>query len=465
MSRASQTTTHSQFQRPSAVSQVRTSGRWITYSSAVAFILSTIAVAAGSVNLFFNEAEFLALGSLPLVSFVFAVLAWRADSSTRAGVLGLMLFSLLCAVVAIGLKAMPEYLFAWGLDAIAHRSLVSSVAAVGFGIAGMSLSLYQYMGATAAAEDYSKYPIVVIPALFALGIYALLIGYLLWQGLPGLSWEVITTPYTWLAWEEMVYDKGWPIWVEHEIKQVGLLNHMRGTLLLMGLTSLFAILPGIGAGVMLAEYAEGFMASTLRHSITILRAMSVFILGLTLVSVLNYAAGSPLANVFMGFYYDTSGTFHHGHGSYVAASLVLALLVIPVIARSTEEGCRSLPSELREGSLALGATEGHTLTRIILPWTAPNIVTAVLLGCAEAAGSVAVIMFIARVGQFGVHPLTDVTSLSFFIFDARYGTHHIADIVRPLQFSAGVLLLMLTMGLSAIALALRHHFAWRYRTR
>jgi ABC-type phosphate transport system permease subunit len=439
--------------------------RPVTAVAAVTFVVSAVVVAAGFLGLISNQAEFLAFAALPVLALCLAAQGWAADRSRRGGVPGLVLLCLIVATAGVVLRASPEHWWGLHLDAIVHRSLFTSLAAVLLGTAAMCLSLFQYTGGGPTSEDVARYPVVLIPVACVLGIYAALIFFLLSRGLPNLSWELITTPYQWLQWDEMVYKDGWPEWVSHSIRQVGLLNQMWGTLLLMGLTSLFALPFGVGVGVLLGEYAEGWFASAVRYSVTILRAMSVFILGLTAVSIVTLAADTPLSHLLSGFYYDVAGGSHVGHGSYITASLVLALLVIPVIARSTEEACRSLPHDLREGSLALGATEGHTLTRIILPWSLPNIITAVLLGCAEAAGSVAVILFIARMGQYGVSPLNEVTSLSFFIFDARYGTEAVADAIRPYQFSAGVLLLAITMGLSAVALALRHHFSWRYRTR
>jgi len=76
-----------------------------------------------------------------------------------------------------------------------------------------------------------------------------------------------------------------------------------------------------------------------------------------------------------------------------------SLLVIPIIARATEEGIRSVPLNLKEGSTALGASRQHTLFHILLPWSYPNIVTGLILGCAEAAGSLATIWFILVVAS------------------------------------------------------------------
>jgi len=433
--------------------------------AALAFVLSSAGIGACVLTLLFNQAEFLALGTLPLLAGVLAALAWRAHIAGRSGIGSLLVVAIACGVAGVALRAAPEAIWGLHLDMIMHRSLATSMVGMALCVGAACVSIYQYMGATPSALDYSRYPILLVPAILTLGVYAGLIGYLLVKGLPNLSWEIITTPYQFLQWDEMVYEKGWPVWESHSIRQVGMWHQVQGTLLLMGLTSLFALPAGIGVGVLLGEYSDGWFATVVRYSVNILRAMSVFILGVTAVSIVSFAAGTPLSDLLCGFYYDPLGGRHVGHGSYVTAALLLALLVIPVVARSTEEGCRSLPHDLREGSLALGATEGHTLTRIILPWSAPNIVTAVLLGCAEAAGSVAVIVFIARMGQYGVNPLNEVTSLSQFIFEARWGTHAIEDAIRPYQFSAGVLLLGLTMGLSAAALALRHHFAYRYRSR
>ena len=116
---------------------------------------------------------------------------------------------------------------------------------------------------------------------------------------------------------------------------------------------------------------------------------------MTAFSLASATTGTWLSPFIHGTYFDGYLQETSPGGSFFTASLILSLLVIPVIARATEEGCRSLPLDLREGSLALGASEETTLWRVVLPWSLPNIVTAVLLGSAEAAGSVAVLMFIA----------------------------------------------------------------------
>jgi phosphate transport system permease protein len=143
---------------------------------------------------------------------------------------------------------------------------------------------------------------------------------------------------------------------------------------------------------------------------------------------------------------------------------VLSLVIIPVIARATEEGCRSTPNELREGSLALGATEGRTLRKIVLPWALPNIVTSWLLGCAETAGSVAILIFIAFTGEFGVGPFRQVTSLAYYIFNSYYYTDLArAGLMRPYAYMAASLLLCITLGLGIAAILAKRWLVVRYR--
>jgi phosphate transport system permease protein len=341
---------------------------------------------------------------------------------------------------------LPEYMYGLQFNAIAHRSLFSAVLLLVVAVPAACSSLYYLLGATPRAEDLSRYPLILLPVVLVLVAYALVIVRLVGDGLPELDWTVITTAF---------HSEG--------AQQAGMKNHILGTLLLVGLTSLIALPVGMGAGVFVSEYSRGWPSTVVRLSATALRAISLLILALTAVTLVRYSSGTFLSDVFSGYWHDANGHKHVTNGSFVTAAIVLSLLVIPVIARATEEGCRSLPSELREGSFALGASEGHTLTRVVLPWAFPNIVTALLLGAAEAAGSVAVLLFMAGTGEHGVSPLSEVTSLAFLVFDAQQGARPVQVYEGPYQYSAALLVLLMTFGLSAAALVLKWRFTRRYR--
>ena len=412
---------------------------------ALTFGLSAMGIVVGSLSLFINSLEAYPVPLLVILCPFLLALFLHARRLHGESERKLLILSGISLVSAIILWAIPEYLYGFHINGIVHRSLISAILLFMVAIPTSCSSLYYLLGATPRTRDISRYPIILPPVFLALACYAILIFYLIVEGAPSLDWGVISTPYQ-----------------GHPLYQAGMRNHILGTLILMALTSLISLPIGVGAGVFVTEYGGRF-SGVVRFSTTALRAISVFILGITAFSLVTYSSGTSLSDIFAGYYYDVNGFKHVAHGSFITAAIFLSLLVIPLIARATEEGLRSLPPELREGSLALGTSEGHTLIHVLLPWSLPNIVTGLLLGCAEAAGSVAIILFLARTGEYGIGPLGEVTSLSYFIFDCRYGIKMFRDLVSPYQYSAVLLLLTITMGLSIVALLLKRRFAKRYR--
>jgi phosphate transport system permease protein len=284
-------------------------------------------------------------------------------------------------------------------------------------------------------------------------MYAAILARLVNEGFPQLGLDVVTT-----AFNTEIVD-------ERFASDAGMRNHLLGTLLLILLTSGISLPIGVGTGIFLSEY-DGWLARIVEFCTLMLRAISVFILGVTAFALADFAenqsAGSWTSDLLRGYTIGDEGSKLAGHGSFLMAAAVLSLLVIPVIARATEEGMRAVPREMREGSVALGATEGHGLIHILIPWALPNIITGLLLGCAEAAGSVAVLLFIAGSGESGVGPLREVTSLAFLVFESGNGTEAFVDVMQPYEFTAALLLIMITFALSIAALFLKQRFAARY---
>jgi phosphate transport system permease protein len=372
--------------------------------------------------------------------------------------------SLLAFILLLVLQAMPEYVTGGQFNAVIHRSIFSAIFLLLCGVLAISIAVFYLLGATPQAQDYSRYPLLLLPAVLGIGLYLVLIAQLIARGLPQMSWEVIAQPFYNYSWPiKITIGDGWPMWSAEQRIQTGMRNHILGTGLLMLLTSLIALPIGTGAGVFLSEYAEGRLDSLIRFSISALRAISLFILGLTALSLTRLADDTLIVGLVRGTYFNGFFTLVSNGGSFFTASIILALLVIPVIARMTEEGCRSLPPELREGSYALGASEETTLRRVVIPWALPNIVTALLLSCAEVAGSVAVLIFIAGRGQYGVGVFRQVTSLAYLIFDIWFGEPSFKGMMGGYQFSAGVLLLVITTGLGVAAMVTKRWLGRRYR--
>ena len=103
---------------------------------------------------------------------------------------------------------------------------------------------------------------------------------------------------------------------------------------------------------------------------------------------------------------------------------------------------------------------------IQLPWATPNIITGLMLGCAEAAGALTIIFLMSGPGQFGIGPLNETTSLSYLIFEMKYGLIMGDTVPKSMggdQALAGLVLLVMTVGLTAIALIMKRQLAKRFK--
>jgi ABC-type phosphate transport system permease subunit len=429
----------------------------------LALLAGLCGLVLGCLSLVVNTPALPAALCLAAIALTLMGLLYEARNRHGVSEARFLLLAAFALASAVLIMALPEYLYGFELNGIIHRSLISSLMLIAVSLPATGHALFYCLGATPSALDYAKYPLVLLPVVLALAAYGLLISRLLALGIPQLDWHVITSPFQWQHWKEMVYQDGWPSWLDRSLEQPGMLNHILGTLLLMVMTTAVSLPVGLGVGLFMNEYSIGLASSVVRFVTMSLRAISVIIIGLTALSLAQGAIGTAWAPFLAGYYYNNNGALTYGNGSFLLASLLLSLLVIPIIARATEEGCGSLPLEQREGSLALGASQTYTLRRIILPWAMPNIITGLLLGCAEAAGSVAVLMLIAGSGDYGVAPLREVTSLSFFIFETHFGALHFANLTRDYQFGAALLLLLITLGLSVAALILKRALSRRYR--
>lgn len=426
-----------------------------------------LAVLLGCLCLASNVADAYRLPGLALLALsLLLLISGLARARLAAGVtwtggavdpvLLLLLGLTLMATCVLG--AMPEYVGRAPVNALFHRSAVSALLLFAVGLPAACASLYYLLGATPSAEDASRYPVIVLPVFLASAAYGLLLSGLLVRGVPQLDREVITRPF--LSQFERTLGTS--------VQQSGFSNHILGTLLLMALTALFSLPVGVGSGVFVSEFTRGFLSGAVRFTTTALRGISVFVLGLTAVRLVEFGRGGPFSMLFTGSYVSSaSGQVTAGQGSFLVAAAVISLLVIPLISRATEEGCRSVPEGLREGSLALGASDEYTLRRIVLPWAMPNITTALLLGCAEAAGSVATIMFIARAGEHGVTgPWSEVTSLAYAVFAGQYYYSRVfPNLMGPAhyQYAGAVLLLLITLTLTIAGLVVKSRYAGRYR--
>jgi phosphate transport system permease protein len=152
----------------------------------------------------------------------------------------------------------------------------------------------------------------------------------------------------------------------------GMANAIVGTLIVTGLGSLMAIPIGIVSGVYMAEYAQTRLASAVRFCADTLNGVPSIVIG-----VFAYGVAVLPFKQFSG----------------LAGGLALGIMMIPIIARTTEELLRLVPVTIREGALALGATRARAVFGVVLPAALPGIVTGIVLALARIAGETAPLLF------------------------------------------------------------------------
>jgi phosphate transport system permease protein len=176
----------------------------------------------------------------------------------------------------------------------------------------------------------------------------------------------------------------------------GMANAIVGTLMLLGMASLFGVPLGIAAGVYLSEYRRSRLGHVIRFSADVLNGVPSIVIGIFAYSV----AVLPFK-----------------HFSAWAGAVALGVMMTPIIVRTTEELLLLVPGSLREGSLALGATRARAVWTVMLPAALPGIVTGVLVALARIAGETAPLLFTSFNNRFwSTHLDQPISSLTVQIY-------------------------------------------------
>jgi phosphate transport system permease protein len=217
----------------------------------------------------------------------------------------------------------------------------------------------------------------------------------------------------------------------------GMANAIVGTLILVGLGSLIAVPIGIISGVHMSEYAGSRLASIARFAADTLNGVPSIVIGV-------FAYGIAVLP-FKRF-------------SAIGGGIALGIMMIPIIARTTEELLLLVPQTMREGALALGATRARAVFTVVLPAALPGIVTGVMLALARIAGETAPLLFTSfNNAYFSTKLNQPIASLTVQVY--TYANSAYADWHR--QAWAGALVLV-TIVLTCSLLA---RFATRHLER
>ena len=187
----------------------------------------------------------------------------------------------------------------------------------------------------------------------------------------------------------------------------GIANAIVGTLVVTAIAALIAIPVGVGGGIFLAEYSRsGWFAQFIRFGTNVLAGVPSIIAGVFIYGTI------VTSRILLGNAY-----------SAVAGGMALAVLMLPTVIKTTDEGLKLVPDDLRRGALGVGASRFVTVVRITLPAALTPIATGVVLGIARAAGETAPLIFTALFSPFWSDLLTPegifapIATLSVMIYN------------------------------------------------
>ncbi len=252
-------------------------------------------------------------------------------------------------------------------------------------------------------------------------ILVVLLGAIVYQGLPWLSWTLLTN------------------FSSEDPQAAGIKAALVGSLWLITLTALFAVPVGVGAAVYLEEYSP---ASWWR------RVVQLNIANLAGVPSIVYGI------LGLGLFVRTMGLGK----SVLAGALTLSLVVLPIVILATQEALRAVPRSIRQGSFALGATKWQTIWRQVLPAATPGIMTGVILAISRALGEAAPLVAVGAATAVTFLPASladDYSGLPLLIFS---WADHAKPEFHQLAAAAIVVLLFVLVVLNAGAVFVRYRY-------
>jgi phosphate transport system permease protein len=246
----------------------------------------------------------------------------------------------------------------------------------------------------------------------------LVISYIVYKGLPAISWEFLTQFPT------------------DGMRSGGIMPAILGTVYLTLLTTILCVPLGIAAAIYLAEYAtENKFTRAIRLALITLAGIPSVVYGL-------FGLG-----MFVLFF--QLGT------SILAASLTLSIMTLPVVISTSEEALRSVPQAFRTVSISLGATRWQTIRRIVLPESLPGIMTGVILGLERAIGETAPILFTGAVFSLPSLPSSILSPTMALPYHLYVISTQVPEMPLEVQYGTALVLMMFVLVLNVIATFIR----------
>lgn len=295
------------------------------------------------------------------------------------------------------------------------------------GISSSYLSFRPFYNYKKEGAQTGAYYILYVAILFTLLPLFIIIFNIFTRGISGITWEFLTMDIIRMGEEGGVYPA------------------ILGTLSMITLTAILVLPLGVGTAIYLAEYArKGLAVRMIRTAVNILQGTPSIVHGL------------------FGYAFFVLILFN-GQKCLLAGSLTLAILTLPIVTRSAEEALNAVPGELRDASLALGATKWQTIKKVVLPPSLPGILTGTVLGLGRAAGETAPIMFTAVYFSGAGIPsglLRPIQALPYHLL-SLYRLVGYRNVEQN-AWATALLLLLIVLGINMSAILVREKFRQRF---
>ena len=249
--------------------------------------------------------------------------------------------------------------------------------------------------------------------LITFALLALLMGYILFRGLPGITWQLLSTSPSYLA------------------DTIGILPDILNTLYIM-LAALVIVLPlGVGAAIYLTEYAKN------KRIVTVIEYASETLSGIP--SIIYGLVGMLVFCQFLGL-----------QTTLFAGALTLVIMNLPTIIRTTQESLQTVPQSYREGAFGLGAGKWRVIRTVVLPGSVDGIITGCILSAGRILGESAALLFTAGFAHAmngfikGLGSAGATLTVALYVYAKEQGEFDVA-------FSIAAILMMLTLIINVAA--------------
>ncbi len=226
----------------------------------------------------------------------------------------------------------------------------------------------------------------------------------------------------------------------------GVLPIVVGTLSVTFWSLLFAIPMGLGAAIYLSEYASRRVRKTVKPILEVLAGVPTVAFGFFALAVITPA----LQGIWPGFLGDGPGIFN-----VLAGGIAIGLLIVPIIASVSEDAMTAVPSGLREGAYALGATKAKVAARVVFPAALSGIVASIILAASRAIGETMVVLLAAgNTPNLTFNPAEPIQAMTAFIATTATGDIAQGTVKYKTVFAVALLLFAMTLVMNLLSIRL-----------